>query len=167
MDYMRISIAGDNRVGLRFEQFPDALRADLLREISALTAELLGRVRAATPDRTGKLLAQETMRVFSDKDKISGKVDIASSNPQDFRKAAALEYGSTGKPVAVRSHAMALDHFWSTRLASPITVLTKAYSRTPNIAETAFERGPLAQMQPEINARLEAIVADQVKAANA
>ena len=166
MDTIRIDVTGTRQVGLRFEEFPDALYADLRREVDALTVELLVRVQAATPTKTGELRSQERLRIFADKTKITGKIDIAGNDAQDYRKAAALEYGSTGRPVTVKSHEMALDHFWANKLAAPMTVVTKAYARTPNIMENAFERGPLAAMQPEIIARLNAVVTNDVKAAN-
>lgn len=167
MDDIRIDIAGDRHVGLRFDEFPDDLHAALREEIDNLSLELLGQVAARIPKNTGDLASKLRHRLFDNPDKISGRVDFTSADPQDFRKAAALEYGSRGKPVKVRGHAMKLDHFWSQKLAAPITVITKAYQRTPNVAERAFERGALAAMQPEVLSRLNAVVENAVRKANA
>lgn len=167
MDSVRVDIKGDRRVGVVFEEFPDDLYADLRTEIEALTAELLGLVEAATPDRTGRLRGQEKMRVFADKDHIKGQVFIAGEKgSQDFAKAGALEYGAH-RATKVRAHKMRLDHAWETRLADPITVLVGAYSRTPDIDEHRFERGPLAGMAGEIAARLNAVVEKAVARTNA
>ena len=167
MDSVRISVAGARQVGLRFEEFPDNLYADLQAEISALSIELFARVQAATPRRTGQLSSQERLRLFTDKARITGYVDIAGTKgSQDFAKAAALEYGAHA-PTKVRAHGMKLDHFWSLKLSAPIDVLVGAYMRTPDIDQHAFERGPLAQMGPEINTRLNAAVEKAVAEANA
>jgi len=166
MDTIRIDLAGERQVGLRFEEFPDALYDALRSEIDELTNELFGRVQAATPSRTGKLRSQERARLFTDKNRITGYIDIASDVGQDFAKAAALEYGAHRR-TKVAAHSMKLDHFWNQKLESPINVIAKAHPRTPNIAEVAFERGPLAGMQPQVVARLNAVVERAVGEANA
>lgn len=166
MDSVRIDISGDRQVGVRFETFPDALYEDLRKEIDSLSIELLARVEAATPDRTGRLRSQERVRVFTDPTRITGYVDVEGSKGSgDFAKAGALEYGAH-RTTQVRAHSMALDHHWALQLAAPETVLVDAYSRTPNIAEHAFERGPLAAMQPEVVSRLNAVVEKAVAEAN-
>jgi hypothetical protein len=164
MDAIHIDVTGDRQVGVRFEEFPDALYEDLRAEIDALAIELYARVVAATPDRTGLLRGEERVRVFTDPTSIKGMVDVAGAG-QDFAKAGALEYGAH-RPTKVSAHAMRLDHHWSKMLAAPETVMVEAYSRTPDIAEFAFERGPLEAMRPEIVARLEAVVEKAAAAAN-
>lgn len=167
MDAIRIDVTGDRQVGLRFEQFPDALYEDLRKEIDALSIELLTRVEAATPDRTGQLRSQERLRLFTDPNRITGYVDITGTKgSQDFAKAGALEYGAH-RATKVSAHEMKLDHHWSLKLAAPEMVLVAAYARTPNIEEFAFERGPLAAMQPEIVSRLNAVVEKAVAEASA
>lgn len=167
MDAIHVDIKGDRRVGIVFDEFPDQLYADLRAAIETLTAELLGLVEEATPNRTGRLRSQEHMRVFADKNHIKGQVFIAGEKgSQDFGKAAALEYGAR-KATNVRGHAMRLDHAWGQMLVEPETVMVGAYTRTPNIDEYRFERGPLAGMAAEINARLEAVVEKAVARTNA
>jgi hypothetical protein len=165
-DSIRIDVTGDRQVGLRFEEFPDELYDDLRREIDGLTNELLSLVRGATPDLTGKLRGEERARVFADEKKIKGLVDVAAPDQSEARKAGALEYGSTGKAVKMPIHTAQLDHIWDRKLAEPMTVIVKAFDRTPNIMEHAFERGPLEAMQPEILARLNAAVSKAVAKAN-
>lgn len=105
--------------------------------------------------------------MFDQEDRIRGYIDIAGGKgSSDFSKAGALEYGTKGKPAKVGAHAMKLDHFWHTRLNAPLTVLTKAYERTPHIAEHKFMRGPLDAMRPEILSRLSAVVENAVAGAN-
>ena len=166
MDSIRIDIAGDRQAGIRFDAFPDALYDDLRAEIESLAPELYGRIQDATPVDQGDLLSKERMRVFTDKERITGYVDVSGS-PNDIRKAGALEYGSRGRAIKVSSHSMSLDHAWSQKLDEPISVLVDAYNRTPNIAQHAFERGSLAAMQPEVIARLNAVVEKAVAQVNA
>jgi hypothetical protein len=61
---------------------------------------------------------------------------------------------------------MRLDHHWADKLSAPETVLVAAFTRTPNIQEVAFERGPLAAMQAEAIARLNAVVGKVTAEAN-
>lgn len=166
MDAIRIDVTGVRQVGLRFDEFPDALYDALKDEINTLANELLARVQAATPVKTGRLRSEERVRLFTDPSRISGYVDIAGEKgSQDIPKAVALEYGA-GAATKVRTHAMLLDHHWSLKLAEPQAVIVRAYTRTADIAEVAFERGPLAQMQPEIVARLNAVVAKATAGVN-
>lgn len=162
MDSFKVEIAGDRQVGLRLDAFPDELYAELKGHIEALGAELLARVEAATPRRTGKLAESERLRIFADPQRIKAQVDVSA----DFAKAGALEYGAHGG-AHVHAHSMRLDHAWAERLAAPISVLVSAYTRTVDIAEVAFERGPLAGMSPEILAQLDEAVEKRVAATNA
>lgn len=166
MSSIRIDIKGAQKVGLRFEQFPDDLRANLLSEIDDMSQQLFGMVQAVTPEATGRLRSQEGVKVFDDKDKISGKVYVLAENAQDAIKAADLEYGSTGKSVDVKQHEMSLDHIFDKMLANPMMVTVPTYARTPNVAAHRFERGPLETMQPEIITRLNAVVAASTEAAS-
>jgi hypothetical protein len=161
MDTIRVNISGDRKVELLFEEFPDGLYADLKAEINALSMELFARVEAATPQLTGKLRSEERVRLFADPNRITGYVDIAGTG-QDFAKAGALEYGAH-RATQVSAHSMRLDHVFGEMLASPMTVMVDAYSRTPDIQAFAFERGPLDAMAPEIVERLNAVV-DRVTA---
>jgi hypothetical protein len=53
---------------------------------------------------------------------------------------------------------MRLDHVFARALDAPETVLVAAYSRPMNLAARRFERGALAEMEPEIVAGLEEAV---------
>jgi hypothetical protein len=166
MDTIHANITDARKVELLFETLPDALYGGLRVEVDALTMELLTLIEAATPERTGTLRSQERARIFTDPNRITGQVDVAGTKgSQDFAKAGALEYGAH-RATAVKAHSMRLDHNWGAMLASPETVMVAAYTRTPDIAEYAFERGPLATMAPEIVARLEAVVEKATAQAN-
>jgi hypothetical protein len=169
MDSVRIDVQGALSVGLRFDRFPDALYDDLKREIEALSAELLARVEAATPSRTGRLRSKERVRLFTDPGSIKGQVfiDAGKVSGGEYAKAAALEYGETGEWADVKRHDMLLDHVFARKLVAPTVVLVAAFARVPNIEEHAFERGPLAAMQPEVQARLNAVVEKAAAEANA
>lgn len=167
MDAIKIDVAGARQAGIRFDEFPDELRAELTAEVHALSIELFAAVEALTPEATGLLRSEERLRLFTDQNRITGYIDIAGAKgSQDFAKAAALEYGAH-RPGKVSAHSMSLDHYWSLKLSEPERVLVAAFTRTPNIEEHAFERGPLAAMRPEIIARLNAVVARASAAANA
>ena len=163
MDPVRIEIDGDLKVGLRFAEFPNGLRAALKAEINALANEVFGAVQAATPVNTGRLRGQEGVKVFDDANKISGKVFVDDETANDAIKAAALEYGSKGQSIEVMAPKMSLDHVFEKALAAPQMALVAAYSRKPNVAAHSFLRGPLERMQPEIIARLNAVVETATK----
>ena len=149
MDAIKIGLIGDRQAGLRFEEFPDVLYEDLRKAIDSLTNELFARVQAATPELTGDLRAHERVRIFTDENRITGYVDVHGS-VADIKKAAAVEYGAH-KTTNVKSHSMKLDHFWNTALTAPIDVIVIAYSRTPNVAEVAFDDARLLAIAPEID----------------
>ena len=168
-EFLHIEVDNDLRAGLKFEEFPDALREELVAEIDALAHEAFTRERAAIPVRTGKLQGQLRQVTHNDPKRIKGAIYIdgqGSGSGSDFAKAGALEYGSTGRKFDVGARRMKLDHFWEHRLRAPMEVLVKAYSRHSTIMEHRFARGTLEAMAPEILQRLEAVVAKTTKQAS-
>lgn len=166
MSIVNIELKGERQAGRRFEDFPDALRDALKAEIDSLTNELHQRVAANAPSRTGNLRGRIQGKLFEDKDRITGRVSVSARSQAEHRKAAALEYGSRGKPGPVTAHTMRLDHYWSEKLAAPRTVVVEAFQRTSRVKEHRFLRGPLDAMRPQINVRLGAVIASAVKDAN-
>lgn len=162
MDSVKVEVTGARQVGVRFEEFPDHLYEALRAEIHAIGDELLELVKAATPQKTGKLRSEERLRVFADKNRIKAQVDVSG----EFAKAGALEYGAH-RATKVGSHSMRLDHAWNEKFDAPESVLVGAYTRTPNIEEHAFERGPLHEMQAAVLTRLNETVAKAAGEANA
>ena len=167
MDSIHIDVTGVRQVGIRFDEFPEVLYEDLRAEITALGNELFALVQAKTPAYTGELRSEERLRIFADPSRITGYVDVAApKGSQDFAKAGALEYGAHAS-FAVKAHSMRLDHYWSLKLMAAQQVLVEAYARTANIAEVAFERSAIAELQPQVITRLNAVVEKRVAAANA
>jgi hypothetical protein len=164
MDAIRVNVTGERQVGLLLEEFPNAFYDALLREVNALTRELLALIQARTPTRTGQLRSEERARVYADQTRIAGRVSVAG-DAKDAAKAGALEYGAH-RATSVRAHQMHLDHVFANALAAPMNVLVDAYTRTPDIAEVAFERGSLGAMEPEILERLNAVAVKAVGEAN-
>jgi len=155
MPEIQYLVTGDRQVALKFDRFPQQAHDRLLARIQALTAELEARVLAAEPRRTGRLHSATISKVYDDQEKIGGRVTVRA----DFAKAAALEYGAH-RPTKVAAHEMRLDHVFAERLTAPMTVMVMLHRRMPNIAAYRFLRGPLAQMAPEIQAELQAAVAE-------
>lgn len=158
-DAVYVTVSGERRVSLKLDEFPQELRGQLEARISELTAELQAQVEAAAPSRTGRLRSEIRGRVFADNpNHVSGIVDIAGvKGSGDFAKAAALEYGAHAS-TKVSAHPMKLDHYWASKLAAPTMVMVAAHNRTVNIAEHDFLRGPLAEMEPQIQMALEEVV---------
>lgn len=158
MSLVKIDLSGERQAGMRFEKFPSELLADLRAEIDSLTNELRGRVGAAMPRGTGELRDSLDSDVIKKEGRIRGRVIVAVGNSKLHRKAAALEYGSKGKKRPVRQHKMRLGHYWDEKLATPRTVIVKAFQRTPNVKAHKFLRGPMEAMRPTILARLGKVV---------
>ena len=159
---INIEITGDRTIGLKFDEFPDQIYEDLHREINALANEAFAREAALLPVRSGRMASQERVRVFPDKNRITGYVDFdgqGSGSGSDYANIGALEYGSKGTSVSVAEHTSQLDHVWNRHLAAPLAVLIKAFDRTPNIGEHDFARGTITSMQGEVTSRLNAVVA--------
>jgi hypothetical protein len=153
-----INITGEREFQIRLQKIPQELHDAFLPRIKALTARLEARVQAAAPAGTGKLRGEITSRVYDDRvDRIRGLVTLTG----DYAKAGALEYGAH-RPTSVRSHAMQLDHVFLRRLQAPTSVMVAAHSRTPNITEHRFLRGPLEAMEQEIAAELRQAVEEAV-----
>lgn len=166
MDTVRIDVKGDRQAGLRFEEFPDALREELREEIDSLTSELYTRIGTVIPNKTGDMRSKLRAKLHEHDNRIVGSVYIAGKKgSQDLAKAGALEF-SARRTKPVKEHKMRLDHAWNTKFDSPRTVIVEAFDRRNRQTEHAFMRGPLAAMQPEVKQRLNAVVEKAVKEAN-
>lgn len=166
-DGINVEITGDRRALLRFENFPNELYDALRAEIESLTNELFGRVLAAVPHDSGKLASEIHKKVHADPERISGQVFVSTRiSADEARKAAALEYGSRRKKISVKAHSREVHTVHGRALAAPLEALIKAYDRTPNIMQRAFERGTLDEMRPQIIQRLQSVVSTSVADAN-
>lgn len=152
-------------IGLRFEEFPTELHDDLLAEITALGREAFAGVAARLPRGNGKLADQQRMRIIDEQGRIAAIVDFAG-DADDARKAGALEYGSRGRPIAVRAHQRRQTHVFERHLAAPRQVLVDAYDRRPHLQERRFIRGTADAIRAQAVERIQAVVSKAVEHAN-
>ncbi len=166
-DFGVVIDGSDRRIILRFAEFPvyahDRLYAALVKIEQRLEAAILAQ---APVGQSGALRNMIGGRVYDHQNRIAAVVGVRvkdAENPQAAaRKAAALEYGSRGRPVTVRAHDMGLDHFWS-RLVEPRTEVVAAYSRVPAISPQMFLRGPAMALREEAITEMRAAVAAAVR----
>jgi hypothetical protein len=157
IDYA-VKIAGDNRVALRFDRFPEMAHDGLVEKIEQLTESLEGAVEAAMPHgKTGRLEAQLKSGVEEGRNRIRGWVSLAGASANDVRKAAALEYGSRGAPFPVRGYLRTLDQVFG-RMTAPFDQVVAAYRRAGGLAELDFLHGPLGAGAQSALAELNAVV---------
>jgi len=140
-----IKLDGDQKVVLRFENFPQAVHDRLLETMRGLETRLETAVIAAEPSLSGQLRALTGGRVYDHGDRIAAVVGVRTQTADEAKKAAALEYGSN-KSVAVRAHTATLAHLWS-RAIAPIMVQVSASSRLSNIDPRRFLRDPINAMR--------------------
>lgn len=144
-----LELTGDREVTLRFETFPQAVHARLLAAMQQIEQRLQAAVIAAQPSRSGALRSMTGGRVYDHGNRIAAVVGVRANTPNEAKKAAALEYGSRGMAVTVRTHTASLDHLWA-RAIAPIRVTVPDHHRVPNIRAQRFLRGPLDAMAPSI-----------------
>ena len=152
-----IEVVGDRKVALRFEKFPERLRAAFVEPIQYLTRRLAGKVRQRAPrGKKGELPGLVIEQFFNDPDQVSGRVTFSDQ----YAKVGALEYGAPGprNRNMVKEHKAQLGHFWHLRLNRPITVMVAAHRRQLNTPQFAMLRGPLAEMSGEVISELQAVV---------
>lgn len=149
---------GAREVSLRFDTFPDRVKARLTARIDELTTQLQASVMAAAPFRNGRLRGEITARAYNDKpDRIAGYVSVfAGSDAGEYPKAATLEYGST-KARRVFSK----TETFITRRGKVRRVVDR-YTKPAMLTARRYLRDPLEEMLPEITAALEEAVAEAV-----
>lgn len=166
MDTVRINIKGERQTGLRFEEFPDALREDLREEIDSLTADLFAKIRAVAPKETGDLQSKINAKIHDHEKRIVGSIYIAGKKgSQDFAKAGALEYGAH-RTTKVKEYARRPHGKVQAKFDAPAEVIVRAHTRKNKQSEHAFLRGPMASARQEVENRLNAVVEKNVAKAN-
>jgi hypothetical protein len=149
-----LSTSSSNKVAALFDAFPQIARGELEAEIRGIIEELDGLVKAAEPARTGQLRQSTIAYVLVEPNRISGRIKIAGpSGSEIFAKAGALEYGAH-RPTKVKSHSRVVSSIFG-RLVAPTTEIVQAYTRSVNIAEQDFLRGPLESRQSSILERIQ------------
>jgi len=166
-DLLKIDITGARQAGLRFDEFPQQLYDDLSAEIDALGHELYKRIVAALPDKhaTGRLASQIKFVLYTDPNSIKGRISLGSSDANDFKKTATLEYGSQGKVITLHRRFSLIDKF-ARMFSRSDKRLKENWTRPTNVPAFRFERDPTAELQPEILARLNAVVENLAKQVN-
>ena len=154
---IRYNRATITSAGVRFDQFPNQLRADLIVTINELAQEAMALAAARVPRRTGRLASELQIVNRNEPDVVSSTVNFdLGAESSDFAKAGALEYGSTGKRFSIKTYTRGGDTVFG-RLVEPYEAIVKAYDRAGNIVERAFMRPILAEMQPRALAAINAV----------
>jgi hypothetical protein len=133
-----IEIQGAREVDLRFDEFPEAARANLFEAITRATSQLEDLVRQAVPKKTGKLAATIHSQVTQSSRRVTGSVNVTA----DFGKAGAIEYGSH-RQITVKEHKL------TSALTAHTDRLVSQYQRTTNIDPHEYLRGPLHQIESD------------------
>lgn len=158
---MAVVTRGDKEISLRFDQFPQQFKEALKSEIDELVAEALALSQKAAPRKTGKLRGELKGRTFIGETRVAGYVSVyAGGDSNEYIKAATLEYGSK-KPRRIFKK----DVYTITKRGKKRRAVDR-FTRPAVIREFRYLRGPLADMQPEIKRRLQAVLEAQVAAAN-
>jgi hypothetical protein len=146
-DSIGFEVAGERLVALRFEEFPERLRARLKGALDNIERRLEAAVRAAEPERTGRLHSETGGQVYEHPDRIAAVVGVRVPSAEEAGKAAALEYGAHGS-FAVRAHTATLSHLFA-RAIAPIQVQVAAHTRRANITERRYLRSPIDAIRSE------------------
>lgn len=160
-DDIGVQVTGVLKVALRFDEFPEDLRGELLQAVQYLTPRLGSKIASKVPHgETGELASSQVQQIYNDPDQVSGRITFRD----DPAKVGALEYGAPGKRPRnkVSAHSMRLDHVFANRLAQPLTVMVAAHSRNLHIAAHRFLRGPLADSEGEINQAFRQAIDDAI-----
>jgi hypothetical protein len=152
-----IQIVTSRNIDLRFDEFPVQAHQALLEVITSSTERLAEMVRSRVPKKTGRLESEINSRVHSFDNRITGIVEVAGKSENDFRKAAALEYGAHGT-MRVREHTERLSHLFGAPMEQ-IEVTVKAHARKLNIKAHDFLGGSAADMAGEVMQQMREAVA--------
>lgn len=149
---------GDRELSLRFDAFPTQVHQRLVERITTLTESLQGRVEAAAPFKTGKLRSEIKPSLYGDQPtRVAGYVSIYAPGAQsEYAKAATLEYGSDKARRRFQKGGIAA------RINGSKRRIVAKMTQPVRIQAFAYLRGPFDAMRPEIQAELEATLADVV-----
>ena len=145
--------SNDTRLKLQLDNLPKALRQRLRAKIETLTHQLLRMVETREPVRTGRLrrLTHAYVDENPAKNYVRGRVRVLRTRAHNTAAAAAaLEYGSTGRPFAVRSYSR-----------NGHTV--RGYQRRGTIQAQRFLRGPAAIILPKARRELALVLRQTVQ----
>lgn len=154
---MPVITRGDKELALRFDTFPVRARDKLEARIRNIVERLEARAESVVPRRTGQLAGEITSRVYrGELDRIAGYVSVyAPGKTSEYAKAATIEYGSNkGRRIFARA-------------SSGRRRVVERVTKPVRIRAARFLRGPLEDMRPEIEAELNAALADAAAEENA
>lgn len=153
---MSVTTRGDREISTRFDRFPSHLHDKLAERIRSLTAELQVRIIAATPKKTGLLQSEIKLSSYEDSEtRVAGYVSVyAGDKSSEYAKAATLEYGSD-KARKLKDKGSRILALFSRR-----NRIERRMSKAPHIEAFEYLRRPFEEMQPEIQAALEEVVAE-------
>lgn len=150
---MTSTVTGERSIELWLDSLPLEVHNALEVRLGELGENLRARVEAAAPRKTGRLKTEFTMRLYSEERRIAAYVSVyAPGLDAEYPKAATLEYGTDRPRHAVerivdsmgKSHRRILD-----RISKPVHIEARRYLR-----------GPFAEMLPDVQADLAAVVSE-------
>lgn len=155
---MPVVTRGEREVSLRFDTFPGRARKRLEERIAALTTQLQSRVEARAPYLTGQLRSEIVERDFADNpNRVAGYVSVwaPGAKPDEYAKAAALEYGTNKPRRAFQRTNGIID-----RVGKAHRRIVAKLSKPVRMEAFEYLRKPLAEMKPEIEAALNEALAE-------
>jgi hypothetical protein len=152
-----VTFRGARELAARFETITQKAHEKIVEHMTSIIARMEAAARARAPYKTGKLRGEIVGRVYSDaKTRIAGYVSVyATDDPKrEYPKAATWEYG-TNKPRKFMA-----EHFSArlgrmskrrmvARVTKPVTIVARRYLR-----------GTIEDMRPEIEAEIDAALAE-------
>lgn len=152
-----VRVIGERRVALRFEQFPQTAKDNLLEVVTNYQSQLQTEVQDRLPRRTGGISDSLTGGVENQATKVRGWVNLGGKDSNLIRKIAALEYGASGSVKVKAKDSRGLRTVYG-HYITPMNVAISAYDRQANIIAQRFLRDPLAQIaNPFLDAAEQAV----------
>lgn len=135
-----ITVSGIRETEVRLQRFTPALAADLEARFERLVRRVEMAVEGSVPTgKTGRLLAQVRSAVDVTPNRIRARVFVDGGGvSQNYRKAAALEYGAR-RETRVKEHTRIASRAFG-RAVSPFQQIVDRYERTPRIRAYRFLR---------------------------
>jgi hypothetical protein len=154
---MTVEVRGTRELAARFDVMTTKARDRILERMTGLVDQMQARARAKAPFKTGKLRSEIIGRVYSDAvTRVAGYVSVyATDNPKrEYPKAATWEYGTKkGRKLKEEHFSARLGRMSKRRLVARVT-------KPVTIVARRYLRGTLEEMRPEIEAAIDAALAE-------
>lgn len=149
-----IKVSGDRRVEAIFDDLPNVAHEQIVSTMHELIDALYSKVEDEVPKGKRRDLPAIVQRGVEDHpDRVRAWLSLAGGPPDLVRLAAALEYGSTGRPFAVKQYARRLDEVFG-KSVDPFVQIVEAYRRAGGLEAVEFLRGPLHSEEGNVLAEL-------------